>query len=585
MDDLIAEFLTESNESVDMIDAGLVDFERNPDNSVLLHNIFRLVHTLKGTCGFLQMPRLEALSHAAETLMEGLRGDTPPTADMVTLILKSVDRIKLLLAQIEASDGTEPAGDDSALIAELEHRAGQSDHVSQQAERSEGATYSDAGDKPTAAHRTAPPQVHAQVHANERPSQRTVRVNAETLEHLRQNTAELFASRAQLLEIARRSDDHELKLAVQRLADLATGLQKTVVDTSMQPVRTAWQSLPRLVRDLELRLDKDIELVLQGGDMEVDRRIVELIRDPLLHMVRNCADHGLETRENRIAAGKAPLGTICLSARCDDCSLVIEVLDDGQGLNSAKIRQKAVGTGLTADAEFKDMTATQRDNLIFHSGFSTADSVSSVSGRGVGLDVVRHAIECAGGSIEVHSARGEGTMFVMRVPLQLTAIQPGAMTRENGRCEFESDRPDRSGSSVRTPIGHVLQSHAKHLLFVEDSRFFSDMLVPVMEAAGYNVTVARNIPQAVANLREDVHYRGIVMDLNIPEADRIQFAKMLQGRPHAGEVALIAVSSLATPEIVSAARASGFDACLAKSDRKGLLSCLDRIVRGAGLAA
>ena len=123
MDDLIAEFLTESNESVDMIDAGLVDFERNPDNSVLLHNIFRLVHTLKGTCGFLQMPRLEALSHAAETLMEGLRGDTPPTADMVTLILKSVDRIKLLLAQIEASDGTEPAGDDSALIAELEHRA------------------------------------------------------------------------------------------------------------------------------------------------------------------------------------------------------------------------------------------------------------------------------------------------------------------------------------------------------------------------------------------------------------------------------------------------------------------------------
>ena len=156
MDDLIAEFLTESNESVDMIDAGLVDFERNPDNSVLLHNIFRLVHTLKGTCGFLQMPRLEALSHAAETLMEGLRGDTPPTADMVTLILKSVDRIKLLLAQIEASDGTEPAGDDSALIAELEHRAGQSDHVSQQAERSEGATYSDAGAQDRASASTCP---------------------------------------------------------------------------------------------------------------------------------------------------------------------------------------------------------------------------------------------------------------------------------------------------------------------------------------------------------------------------------------------------------------------------------------------
>nr|WP_306268148.1 ATP-binding protein [Pararhizobium sp. IMCC3301] len=581
MDDLIAEFLTESNESLDMIDAGLVKFEHNPDNAELLHNIFRLVHTLKGTCGFLDLPRLEALSHAAETLMEGLRDDMPPAADLVTLILKSVDRIKLLLAQIEASDGTEPAGDDSTLIAELEHRAGRNDHVSEGADWSEATRQGEGGERPATALVTAPP--HAQ--ANERPSPRTVRVNAETLEHLRQSTAELFASRAQLLEIARRSDDYELKLAVQRLADLATGLQKTVVDTLMQPVRTAWQSLPRLVRDLELRLDKDIELVLQGGDMEVDRRIVDLIRDPLLHMVRNCADHGLETRENRIAAGKAPLGTICLSARCDDGNLVIEVLDDGQGLNSAKIRQKTVGAGLTADAEFNDMTVAERANLIFHSGFSTADSVSSVSGRGIGLDVVRHAIESAGGSIEVQSAPGEGTMFVMRVPLQPTAFQPGPMTREHGPGENKNEFRDRSGNSVRPQSSHVHTSRAMNLLFVGDSRFFSDMLVPVMEAAGYNVTVARNIPQAVANLRDGVHYRGIVMDLNIPENDRIQFTKMVQGRPHAAGIACIAVSSLATPEIVAAARASGFDACLAKSDRKGLLSCLDRIVKGAGIAA
>lgn len=571
MDDLLAEFLTESNEGLDVIDAGLVDLERNPDNADLLNNIFRLLHTLKGTCGFLQLPRLEALSHAAETLMEELRDDAPPTAELVALILKSVDRIKLLLAQIEAGEGTEPEGDDSALIAELA-MAGPGGPPLQRTERSDAAEIGE----------TATARPHGDVTAL--PSYQSVRVNAQSLEDLRATAAELVASRAQLLEIARRSDDYELKQAVQRLADLVSGLQKTVAGTALQPIGAAWRTLPRLVRDLESKLDKDIELVLQGGDTELDRQIVELIRDPLLHMVRNCADHGLETREQRIAAGKSPRGSIALSARRDDGSLILEVLDDGRGLDMAKIRRKAHDRGLTSHAEFDRMTATQQANLIFRPGFSTADRVSFVSGRGVGLDAVRDAIEAAGGSIDVVSAPGEGTMFVIRLPLRPAPSMPGTMTSGCGPDKTADDHVDRFAGDPR-PESHDRKSRDLNVLFVEDSRFFRDILVPVVEAAGYHVCVARNGREAMAYLRGGAHFRGIVIDLNMPETDGFQLAEILRGRPQRARIPTIALSSLATPEAIAEAGATGFDHCLAKSDRNGLLSCLDQIVRGPGIAA
>jgi two-component system chemotaxis sensor kinase CheA len=479
MDDLLREFLTETNESLDTVDNQLVRFEQDPNNAKILDNIFRLVHTIKGTCGFLGLPRLEALAHAGETLMGKFRDGMPVTGEAVTLILSSIDRIKEILAGLESTH-SEPEGGDADLIealhalvergmAEMQASASSPIAASAPAEppieqgtltfqvlqralrpgevslddlerafretatevappvapvKQTAAPKAAAKPAPKAAAKPAPKKAFAEPETaeSERVANHSIRVNVDTLEHLMTMVSELVLTRNQLLEISRRHEDTEFKVPLQRLSNVTAELQEGVMKTRMQPIGNAWQKLPRIVRDLSGELGKQIELEMHGADTELDRQVLDLIKDPLTHMVRNSADHGLETPAERIAAGKPEQGTIRLSAYHEGGHIVICIADNGRGLNTERIKAKAVAGGLVTESELEKMTEAQIHKFIFAPGFSTAASVTSVSGRGVGMDVVRTNIDQIGGTIDVKSVAGQGSSVTVKIPLTLAIV-------------------------------------------------------------------------------------------------------------------------------------------------------------------
>jgi two-component system chemotaxis sensor kinase CheA len=498
MDDLLREFLTETSESLDTVDNQLVKFEQEPNNAKILDNIFRLVHTIKGTCGFLGLPRLEALAHAGETLMGKFRDGMPVTAEAVTLILSSIDRIKEILGGLEATEA-EPDGSDQDLIVKLEEmvergmaamsepvepaiaakpavaqgtlvpqtleRALRPGEVSlDDLERAFRETAIEAAPAPTpkqpAAPSPAPAPAPAEAPAAEkraaaakeklaakktvvdpeimsegdRIANQSIRVNVDTLEHLMTMVSELVLTRNQLLEISRRNEDTEFKVPLQRLSNVTAELQEGVMKTRMQPIGNAWQKLPRIVRDLSGELNKQIELEMHGADTELDRQVLDLIKDPLTHMVRNSADHGLETPVERLAAGKPEQGTIRLSAYHEGGHIIICIADNGRGLNTEKIKAKAVSNGLVSEAELEKMTEAQIHKFIFAPGFSTAAAITSVSGRGVGMDVVRTNIDQIGGTIDIKSVAGEGSSVTIKIPLTLAIVS--ALIVEAGGDRF-----------------------------------------------------------------------------------------------------------------------------------------------------
>ena len=234
--------------------------------------------------------------------------------------------------------------------------------------------------------------------------------------------SELVLTRNQLLELMRRHEDSEFKTPLQRLSSVTAELQEGVMRTRMQPIHSAWQKLPRIVRDLATELGKAIELEMYGSETELDRQVLELIKDPLTHMVRNSADHGLETPQERRAAGKPEQGTIRLTAYHEGGYIIIGITDDGRGLDTGKIRATALANGLATEAEIEKMSEAQIHRFIFAPGFSTAAKVTNVSGRGVGMDVVRTNIEQIGGTIDVTSVKGEGSSFTVKIPLTLAII-------------------------------------------------------------------------------------------------------------------------------------------------------------------
>ena len=494
MDDLLREFLTESSESLDTVDNQLVQFEQDPNNAKILDNIFRLVHTIKGTCGFLGLPRLEALAHAGETLMGKFRDGMPVRAEAVTLILSSIDRIKEILAGLEATEA-EPEGNDRDLIDQLEamvergmaamaagDAAAEEDvpvveAPSVQADMAEGTLVVQTLERPLrpgevsldelerafreteievaapapapaakvvaaapaaepaeAAKKPARKAAAEDVQEGDKIANQSIRVNVDTLEHLMTMVSELVLTRNQLLEISRRNEDTEFKVPLQRLSNVTAELQEGVMKTRMQPIGNAWQKLPRIVRDLSGELGKQIELEMHGADTELDRQVLDLIKDPLTHMVRNSADHGLETTAERLAAGKPEQGTIRLSAYHEGGHIIICIADNGRGLNTERIKTKAVANGLVTEAELEKMTEAQIHKFIFEPGFSTAAAVTSVSGRGVGMDVVRTNIDQIGGTIDIKSVAGEGTSVTIKIPLKLAIVS--ALIVEAGGDRF-----------------------------------------------------------------------------------------------------------------------------------------------------
>ena len=511
MDDILRDFLSEANDSIDALDRALVRFEREPDDPELLSEIFRVMHTIKGTCGFLGLARLAAMAHAGENILGQFRdGALSPTQDSVSAILEAIDLIKALLAHLEAQ-GAEPGGDDAALIRRLNAIAdasaapeqeplvarvgglstidcaieltlarakaapdgvrlhGAQDEILHTALRDSawGAISGEAGSSLTAAlnqlglggeaeldlilrmfadalgelsvdpetaaaaasawvahgapaAKTAPPAAAAPASSNL--AAQTIRVQVEALEQLMNVASELVLIRNQLLQTLRAQPESPFAGPLNRLNHVTTELQESVMTTRMQPIGAAWAKLPRLARDLALELDKRIEMVMQGEETELDRQVLELIKDPLTHMIRNAADHGLEAPGERAKAGKAEAGRIFLSARHEGSHIVIEVGDDGRGLMTSKLRAKALAQNLITPAEAETLSETKIQQLIFHPGFSTAAQISGISGRGVGMDVVRTNIEKIGGTVELSSTEGKGTRFTIRIPLTLTIV-------------------------------------------------------------------------------------------------------------------------------------------------------------------
>ena len=508
MDELLSEFLTETSESIAELDVELVRLEQNPNDQGLLSNIFRLVHTIKGTCGFLGLPRLEAVAHASEDVLGRIRdGELVVTPGAITLVLESLDRIKWLLATLEETEG-EPDGDDKELIDRLNHLAetgGVADDDDMAAAMEAGsepepepAAYVDDApapgsevlgtrpgevsleelerafmeapgpdDMPAAAAEpepepepepqpepepapvaaTAPPakteskQVAVREEAPQ-PTQakesavasQTIRVNVDLLENLMTMVSELVLTRNQLLQIARNEKDSEFTVPLQRLSQVTSELQEGVMKTRMQPIGNAWSKLPRLVRDLSIELHKKIDLQMLGADTELDRQVLELIKDPLTHMVRNSADHGIEDPKTRHDAGKPDTGRILLNAYHEGGHIIIEISDDGKGLDPEKIKAKAIANGLVGEAEAEGLNEQQIQQFIFRAGFSTAQAVTSVSGRGVGMDVVRTNIEKIGGTIELKSVFGKGSTFIIKIPLTLAIVS--ALIVEGGGERF-----------------------------------------------------------------------------------------------------------------------------------------------------
>jgi two-component system chemotaxis sensor kinase CheA len=397
MDDLIADFVAECREMLEALGGEIVAWEAQPDDRARLDNIFRFVHTVKGNCGFFDFPRLEALSHAAEDALADVRANrrsADPT--LVSAVLAVIDRIGEMVSAIEAGEEM-PGGDDSALIHALEPGV-------------EGAV------APIAA-----PVADGNIKSSAAP--RTIRLSVELLDRVMSTVSDMVLARNELARRLREAEtDVPVDGAFERLSSIIAEMRDAITRTRMQRIENLFVGLPRMVRDLCAELGKQVLVDIEGGDVELDREMIEMIRDPLTHIIRNAIDHGIEKPAERLKAGKREIGVLAVSARQSGNQILIDIHDDGRGIDGKKLVEKAIANGVVTKEEAAQLSHRDQLALIFTAGLSTAQSVTAISGRGVGMDVVRSNIERIGGIVEVDSRVGEGTRMTLRVPLTLTII-------------------------------------------------------------------------------------------------------------------------------------------------------------------
>ncbi|MGH1378138.1 MAG: hybrid sensor histidine kinase/response regulator [Alphaproteobacteria bacterium] len=598
MDDLIVEFITETNESLEELDMDIVNLEKNPNDADLLGKIFRLVHTIKGTCGFLSLPRLEKVAHHGENVLGKFRdGVLDVTPDYVTLIFESIDQIKYIVGEIEET-GEEPDGDDSLLIARLdaahEGKVLLADGTLKEASdtgtssngNSDAPPISEAAETPKETERNVVPgdateaeleaafanapgmdgivnpadtaaekeaetseernvvpgdateaeleaafanapgmdgivnpadQVNSTPPEQPKPqaskktkavatkpkTAQTLRVNVDVLEDLMTMVSELVLTRNQLLQILRAQTETEFSIPLQRLSHVVSDLQEGVMKTRMQPVGNAWSKLPRIIRDLSIELDKKIDLVMTGNETELDRQVLEMIKDPLTHMVRNSGDHGIETPEERMAAGKPETGTIKLDAFHEGGHIIIRISDDGKGLSEEKIKEKIYNNGLATQEEIDEMSKQQIHQFIFAAGFSTAAAVTAVSGRGVGMDVVRTNIEKIGGSIELKSEEGQGSVFTIKIPLTLAIVS--ALVVEAGGERFAIPQ-----LAVRELV--MVSEHGdSRVEYIKGSPVFRlrDRLLPLVSLSNVLGLSEKEVLKEVKSVNDDIECQNL----------------------------------------------------------------------------
>lgn len=470
LDDVVKEFLVESLENLDRLDRSLVDLEQDPHDRENLASIFRTIHTIKGTCGFLGFGKLESVSHVGESLLSRMRdGELVLDASITTGLLAMVDAIRRILAAVEATGG-EPNEDYGALIATLNRlnapgqrpapRPASADvPVEARAEASPaassnplkavstpathaGQTPAHTAEAPARAHEEAPLEVDIvdTRGSDERPpggerrpalADTSLRVDVGLLDKLMNLVGELVLARNQILQFTTSQSDSAFVGATQRLNLVASELQEGVMKTRMQPIDNVWSKFPRVVRDLATACGKQVRVEMVGKETELDKTIIEAIKDPLTHVVRNSADHGIEAPNVRVARGKHPEGVVKLRAFHEGGQINIEISDDGAGIDPEKVRRKAVDRSMVSVEQATRMSDHEALRLIFLPGFSTAEKVTNVSGRGVGMDVVKTNIEKIGGTVDIQSTVGHGTTLKIRIPLTL-AIIPALMVSTGG---------------------------------------------------------------------------------------------------------------------------------------------------------
>jgi two-component system chemotaxis sensor kinase CheA len=454
LDEIIAEFLVESHENLDQLDSDLVALEQDPTSRPLLGAIFRTIHTIKGTTGFLEFGRLEALTHAGESLLSRLRdGELQLTGEITGALLTMVDAIRALLAAIEAT-GQEGDADHGELIATLTRLqqdagapAGQrrrpaapAPPVGEVIVEHGGATEDDVrlamtaqdvgdprpiGEILVGQGSATPGEVSLalEVQAERRSiADGSIRVDVDRLDSLMRLMGELVLTRNQSVAHAAAAGDATLVRASARLNLITTELQEVVLRMRMQPIDNLWNKLPRVIRDLGAACGKSVRLEMEGRETELDKTILEAVKDPLTHLVRNAVDHGIEPPQDRLAAGKDEQGLLVLRAFHEDGQVNLQVRDDGAGIDPAVIAAKALQAGLVSAEDLPGMSEREIVNLIFLPGFTTAATLTNVSGRGVGMDVVKSNLEKIGGAIDVGSVIGAGTTFHVKIPLTLAII-------------------------------------------------------------------------------------------------------------------------------------------------------------------
>ena len=391
MDDLLQEFIAETRETLEAISGEIVAWEAAPADSGRLDAIFRFVHTVKGSCGFLDLPRLARLSHAAEDVLAAVRdGKRTPDTALVNAVLGIVDRIGEIVEAIDSGSPLDDSGED-LLIAAL------------------------APD--------AQPRAQAPTTPHSRAASRSVRLNVDLLDHMMSGMSEMVLARNELARRLRDGDiDPKVEAALERLSLTVADMRDTVTRTRMQKIEALFSALPRMVRDTSAELGKSVNLVIEGADVELDREMIELMRDPLVHIVRNAIDHGIEAPSARRAAGKPEAGRLMVSARQSGNQILIEICDDGQGIDVARIVAKAAEQRRHSVTALAAMGDAARLDLIFEAGLSSRDDVTAISGRGVGMDVVRANIEQIGGRIVLTNDPGRGLRIVIHVPLTLSIL-------------------------------------------------------------------------------------------------------------------------------------------------------------------
>ena len=417
MDDLLAEFIAETREMLEASGGEIVAWEADPADRARLDTIFRFVHTVKGNCGFFDFPRLAALSHAAEDALADCRaGRREPDRALVSAVLAIIDRIAAMVDAIETGEEF-PEGGDEALIAALDDGP------------EGGADCAEVGEAPLHAPASALLERGedfanpATRRADAASAQRTIRLPVDLLDRVMSGVSDMVLARNDLAHRLRQAGNQPtIDGPFERLTAILSDVRDAITRMRMQRIETLFSALPRLVRDLSAELGKQVMVDLDGGDVELDREMIETIRDPLTHLIRNAIDHGIEAPAARLAAGKREIGMLAIAARQSGNTIAIVLRDDGRGLDEDRIAAKALATGLVTPAERAAMSRDKLVNLIFEPGFSTAETVSNVSGRGVGLDVVRQNLEKVGGSIKVASISGEGTQFTLQIPLTLSII-------------------------------------------------------------------------------------------------------------------------------------------------------------------